>query len=106
MSELEKRKRQLVLESEVYRETLRLELHTFVIYGRQTARRIRDARTYFSLLLRVLSAARFLFSAKPKQKEQSSFGRFGRMAWMGWRAYQRFGPAVRSFFTRRAARQD
>ena len=93
MSELEKRKRLLIAECEVYRETLKLELQTFRIYGLYAKKRLKTFNTYTPMLLTALPLLRSLFVAR---KKTGSWKRMGTMAWLGLQLYQRFGPLLRN----------
>jgi len=95
MSDLDKRKRLLIAECEVYRETLKLELQTFKIYGLYAKKRLRTFNTYTPLFLTGLPLVRALFVAR---KKTSSWKRLGTMAFMGLQLYQRFAPMLRDAF--------
>ncbi len=95
MSDLQKRKRLLIAECDVYRETLKLELQTFKIYGFYAKKRLKTFNTYMPFLLTAVPLLRSLFVAR---KKTGSWKRMGTIAWLGMQLYHRFGPIVREAF--------
>jgi hypothetical protein len=102
MSELEKRKRLLIAECEVYRETLKLELQTYKIYGLCAKKRLKSFNTYAPLLLTGLPLVRALFAGRKAmargQKKLSGLKGLGTVVFMGLQLYQRFAPLLRDAF--------
>jgi hypothetical protein len=101
MSDLAQRKKLLVAECEVYRETLKLELQTFRIYGLRTKRKLSAINTYTPMLLTGFPLARALFAAR----KAPMWKRLGTMAYLGWQAYNRFGPVIRGALAQYSARE-
>jgi hypothetical protein len=99
MSELEKRKRLLVAECEVYRETLKLELQTYKIYGLYAKKRLKTFNTYAPLLLTGLPLLRAVLVGRKAvaagRKKLSGLKGLGTILFMGLQLYQRFGPLLR-----------
>ena len=96
MSDLEKRKRLLVAECEVYRETLKLELQTYKIYGLYAKQRLKSFNTYTPLLVTGVPLIRALLAGR---KKMSGWKGLGTLAFLGLQLYQRFGPLLRETFS-------
>lgn len=86
MSALEKRKKLLAAEADVYREVLKLEAWNFKVYGAQLKRRARSVQTYAPLVAMGLPFAASLF----RRRRKSIWQRLGSMALM---AFQTLGAA-------------
>jgi hypothetical protein len=101
MSDLKQRKKLLVAECEVYRETLKLEMQAFRIYGLRTKRKVTSFNTYTPLFLTGFPLVKALFAAR----KTPVWKRLGTMAYLGWQAYQRFGPVIRGAFAQYSSRE-
>ncbi len=94
--DLEARKRALITESEVYRETLKLEVQNLQLYSIRMRRRFSNLAKIAPLLLLVKPIASLFFKQrKPVVKR----GLFGSLI-LGWRLYRQFAPVVGTFLNR------
>lgn len=100
LKELELRKRTLVAESEVYRQTLRLEARNFNLYALSLRRKLDVLRWLNPLLTVGAPLVGSLFGARRAPARRGWLG----MLLRGWRLYRQFGPVLQSFFTRGASR--
>jgi len=94
MSPLETKKRALVAESEVFRETLKLELHNLRLYGVRTRQKLTNFTSPNKLLMFAAPFAGFLF----RRKRSSLIRRFA----MGLLSYQftnRLLPVLTALFS-------
>lgn len=87
--ELELRKRALAAESEIYRETLKLEFHNLRLYGASVKRRLSVFRAIGPIMLAVAPIAAMLV----KRRTEARLGVFGK-ALRGWQLYRKFAPAL------------
>jgi hypothetical protein len=97
--ELETRKRVLAAESEIYRQTLKLELHNLHLYGLGVRRRL----SVFRWIRPALSvagpfAALWFTSRRAKAERARPAGLLGKVL-LGWRLYQKYGHLVRNLFS-------
>ena len=99
MTDLEKRKKLLVVESEVYRETLKLELQNLKNLSQYARAKVGSIRTYGSILMLAISIGRTLFS---KKRRNSMEGLFQGLMW-GWRTYGRLSSLFRNHRAAKAA---
>ena len=93
MSDLEKRKKLLIAEGEVYRESLKLQIQNLRIYGIKTKRRF----TSFNAGNPVLAFGVPMIASMLGRKKRSR--RWGALAFLGWQLYNRFGATVIGRFT-------
>jgi hypothetical protein len=94
MNSLEAKKRALVAESEVFRETLKLELHNMRLYGVRTRQKLSSFASPNKLLMFAAPFAGFLF----RRKRSSLIRRFA----MGLLSYQftnRLLPLLTAFIS-------
>jgi len=94
MNSLEVKKRALVAESEVFRETLKLELHNLRLYGVRTKQKLGSFTSPNRLLMMAAPFAGFLF----RRKRSSLMRRFA----MGLLSYQftnRVLPLLNALFS-------
>jgi hypothetical protein len=96
VSDLEKRKRMLVAECEVYRQTLKLELHNLKICALRNKRRLTSFRAS-NPLLTMLPMLSVFFTAR---RRRFSWKQFAAAAFMGLQFYNRFAPWCRGLFVR------
>jgi len=97
IKELEARKRALVEESDLYRQTLRFEIHNLRLRAMWTKRRA----TWLTLspLLPLLAPLIKAF-VKRKQTQRSSKWRIVSAALAGWQLYQKISRFVPAIFSR------
>jgi hypothetical protein len=96
VSELEKRKKMLVAECEVYRQTLKLELHNLKISALRNKRRITSFRPS-NALLTMLPMISVFFTAR---RRRFSWKQLTAAAFVGLQLYNRFAPLCRGLFVR------
>ena len=94
MNDLAARKRALSAESEIYRQTIRLEVRNVQLYVAYQRSRLRTFKQYAP----ILSAAALLARAYVAKKNRP--GLLGRALWL-WQIYQRAAPALRFFVSPR-----
>jgi len=99
MNELEAKKRALVAESEVYRETLKLELHNLRLYVSRTKQKLTSFTrpNPFLMLAAPLAGAFF-------RKRRSSWLRRATMAFLSWQLSNRLIPFLSGLFSAPRAR--
>ena len=94
MKELELKKKALAAESEVYRETLKLEVRNLGLYGNYL--KVKATRAPLRLLKFVPAVAGLLWKRrKPKTPTWAT------AAVIGWQVYNRVLPMCQSLFSRR-----
>jgi hypothetical protein len=100
VDQLEAKKRALITEAEVYRQTLALEIQNLRHYRLGAERRLKQFSGLFMLiplggsLLGMISAALF------RRKRRSKLRRWLPTALMGWRFYRKFGPMLQPLVAR------
>ena len=87
MKELEARKRALVAESELYRETLKLELLNLQVYGQRMERKVASYAALKPLLFIVAPLVGFLLGRRRLERR----GLFATVL-IGYRLYRGFAP--------------
>src|SRR6266566_6873363 len=94
MNEFEAKKRALVAESEVYRETLKLELHNLRLYVSRTKQKLTSFTrpNLFLMLVAPLAGAFF-------RKRRSSWLRRATMAFLSWQVSNRLMPFLSGLFS-------
>jgi len=98
MKDLQARKRALAAESEVYRQTLKLELQNLRLYGMSLKRKVTKARA--SSL--ALAAGAPLLWALLFKRRRSKLG-LASAAVTAWNLYRKFAPLFRGFFAQSEA---
>ncbi len=98
LKELEARKKALAAESEVYRQTLKLEARNFWLYGLSAKRKLTQPRFWNPWVL--IGPALAGFWLRRRRKRRSSFQRIASGALLGWRLYRKFSPLCHQLFTR------
>lgn len=93
MSDLDNRKKLLIAEAAVYRETLKLEIQNLRIYGLKTRQRLTSFGGGNPILAIAVPMLTSLIARKRKARK------WGALAFIGWQLYKRFGAA----FTHRPA---
>lgn len=107
MNALEAKRRALAAESEVYRQTLRIELQNLRLHTAQFKRRLSGWSTIPLLVLTPLVG-----NALGSRLGETFWGRRQRSRWprliqagmTGWRLYRQFKPVVQAIFGASAAR--
>jgi hypothetical protein len=94
MNELEAKKRALVAESEVYRETLKLELHNFRIYALRAKQKLKSFGRPNPLFMLLGPMAGALL-----KRRRSSWLRKMAMAFVSWQLFHRAAPFLRGFLS-------
>src|SRR6266705_1973439 len=101
VKELEARKRALAAESEVYRQTLKSELHKLDLIAVHARRRFLKATAFSPLIMLSMPAVGFfvrrMFTRQKRieNKQRSSLARFITKAAFGWRMYRKVAPFCR-----------
>ena len=104
--EIEERKRALIAESEIYRQTLILEVQNIRLYSVRVQKKL----AWLRMLNPILMVAGSLlgprwFRGRERRKRRGLWSRILGGALLGWRLSRRFSPAVRSLlFGRSRAR--
>ena len=95
LKELEARKRALVAESEVYRQTLTLEIQNLRIYRVRMQKKLVVARLANPLFLFGASflGSRF-FGRSARRRPRGKLSRVVGATLMGWKLFRQFGPAI------------
>ena len=91
VKELESKRKALAAESEVYRETLKLEARNMALYAKYL--KVKSSRAPFEYL-KFLPAVATLFFRRKKPKGP----RFLTTALLGWQVYNRVLPFCRAMF--------
>ena len=100
VKELEARRQALAAESEIYRQTLRLEVQYLRLYAAGWKRTVRKWTFFNPLLLMLVPLARAFFSLRHRQR--SRWQRLVPLLLLGWRVAQKLLPFFRSPATREA----
>jgi hypothetical protein len=99
LSELEEKKKALIAEAEVYRQTLKLEIQNVRLYGAKARRAVGSFS--FSNPLLVIGAT----LAGTLLKQRSAFKlRAATVTFMAWQIYQRLVIPIRGMFFRKRSR--
>ena len=99
VKDLEARKRALVAESEIYRQTLKLEVQNVRLYAVGFKRQYAMFRTLQPLLMLGLPFAGSLFGRRSRR-----LGLF-RKALIGWKIFKQLSPWISRLFAKSAARR-
>jgi len=102
MNELEARKKALVAESEVYRETLKLEIQNLRLSAIQARRKVSFLGTASSFLMLAAPLAGRLFSSE----RPHPFRRVLKAGFVGWRLYRKIGPLMGTLFPTRTRKPE
>jgi hypothetical protein len=99
---LEERRKALAAESEVHRETLRLEVQNLRLGALTTQRRLAVARSTVPVLLLAAPLLLRMFS-RPPQAERPKCGLLAK-GLFAWRMCRQFSPFIANLFRRQALR--
>lgn len=102
LNDLERRKRALVAESEVYRQTLTLEIQNLRLYGVRMQKKLAVMRLANPLFLfgASLLGSRLFRRRRAERKPRGKWTRLFGAALMGWRLFRQFGPLAQRVFAR------
>ena len=115
IEELQARKRALVTESEICRETLKVELHNLLLYGssfRKRFEKVRSAGPWFLLAVPIIAPLLGFLFHKKKSEPHPSSGIKGKIATalVGLRLFRKYSPMVSSlvshFMSKRRSAED
>jgi len=95
VNDLERRKKLLMAEAAVYRETLKLEFQNFRIYGIKTKRRMTSFRGGNPLLAFGIPMLTSLIAKRRGARKWSA------LAFLGWQMVSKLGPVLASRSRRR-----
>jgi len=101
MKDLEARKRALAAESEVYRQTLKLEIQNLRLCGIRAKRKF----SFFGALNPLLTLGGPLAGAMLGGKGRGPLFRCIKSAVVGWQLYRKLGPLIEAFFPTRTRQQ-
>jgi len=101
LAELEEKKKALVAESELYRQTLKLEIRNVQLSVVGTARRVSHFKSLFAIIPVGSSLLGMLVAGLFRRKKRQAGGlRILPTALMGWRLYQRYGSMLQPFLSK------
>ena len=95
MNDLERRKKLLIAEAAVYRETLKLECQNLRIYGIKTTRKLKSFGAGNPLLAFGVPLLASLVARKRKAR------RWGALGFIGWQIYNRLTQSLMAARSRR-----
>jgi hypothetical protein len=95
---LEERRRALVAESEVYRQTLHLHARNFRLYATRTNNRFQGLTKLSPLIALALPLAKLLLERK-KTRSRSPLLRLATAGFAGWKIYRKFSPVLKGLFS-------
>jgi hypothetical protein len=104
MRELRERKRQLVAESEVYRETLRLEVQNLRLYGLGLKEKLSALRAMNPLFVAAATLLGTPLGGVFARRRKRSWLRLGLTSLVGWQVYRQVAPLLQLFLQRSRAR--
>lgn len=108
VKQLEVRKAALAAESEIYRQTLKLELQNIRLHSLQTKQRFSALASH--PLVRVVSLAATLWSSRLRGglsgARSPRWLRLATSAFIGWRTYRKLAPLLRGLFGRTPPTRD
>jgi hypothetical protein len=100
--ELEEKRRALAAESDVYRQTIRLEIQNLRLHALHTKRKFSSLTTPNPLLMMILPFAKSFLMKRMFRRSKNRFGllRLAAGAFFGWKAYRKFAPLLGDLFSR------
>lgn len=104
MTDLEARKKLLVAESEVYRQTLRLDIQNVKLYSLRLRRKWAQYAALKPIVLAGLPVASALFSRK-RQAQQAPRTLISSVI-AGWRMYQKAQPVIAALLAKYMAQRQ
>ena len=101
LAELEARKKALVAESEIYRQTLQVEVRNIQLSVAGTTRKLSHFKSLFAIVPVGSSLLGMLIAGLFRRKKRESSGlRLLPTALMGWRLYQKYGPMLQPLLSK------
>jgi hypothetical protein len=102
VKELEEKRRALAAESEVYRQTLTLEIQNLRLHAAHTKRRFSSLTTPNPLIMMILPFAKSFLVRSIVRRTKNRFGllRVAAGALFGWKVYRKFAPLLRDLLAR------
>lgn len=100
MRELHARKRLLVSQSDIYRETLRLEVYNLRVYGDGLKRRFSAFRAMSSLLLVAAGMRGAPLGRTRVPRRRRNWLRLALTSLLSWKVYRQVAPLLRAFTER------
>lgn len=105
ITDLEARKRALVTESEICRETLKIEVDNLRLYAAGFRNRFEQVRNFGPLLLLAVPLVGFLFGKRAQAPRASGLKGGIATALLGLRLYRKYGPLLRTLFAQFVAKK-
>lgn len=106
LKDLAARKQLLVVESEVYRQTLRLDAQNLRLYTLRMQQKLAAYAALKPLVLAGLPIASALFTRKREEEAAQQPRSLLSMVMTGWRMYQRLQPAIASLMANYMAQKE
>ncbi|HYG36861.1 MAG TPA: hypothetical protein VEC99_18860 [Clostridia bacterium] len=109
VTEFQARKQALIAESEVYRQTLLLEVQNIRLYSADLKRKVNRLRIYKPLILAAPVAVSMLgsmFRRRTQAKRPAGWRRVLAAVLMGWRFYRKFGPVLQTMVAQQFAQRS
>lgn len=101
VKDLKARKRALVAESEVYRQSLRLEIHNLRLYGVRMRRQLTGWTSH--PLVKLAPLALSLFRSRRRKRSSGLFGAL-RTGFFLWQTYRKLAPGLWQLVSRQMRR--
>ncbi len=96
IEELEKRKRELVEQSEIYRQTLQFEVQNLRLCASGVTRKVNAVRSFNPLIMLAAPLLRSFFERKLRKSKLGLIAK----GFMFWRLYRQFSPLLQNLFSR------
>lgn len=101
MKDLEQKKKMLIAESEVCRQSLRLEIQNLRLFSVRTRQRFKGFGVPKQAWM-LAAAGAFSLWGRRRARRRLSFWRLGGLGMVGWKLFQRVVPFCRGMFGRKA----
>jgi hypothetical protein len=105
MNQLEQRKRALVAESEVYRQTLNLEIQNLRLCILALEQKVKQYKGLFTFIPLASSLVGMLSGGLFRRRRKAGWRRLLGSGILGWRFYRKFGPMFQSALAQWLARK-
>ena len=105
MKQIEERKRALIAESEIYRQTLNVEIQNLRLYSVALGQRVNRYKGLFTLLPLASSLVGMLSGRGFRKRPKAAWRRLLSAGILGWRFYRKFGPFAQSTLAQWLARR-
>jgi hypothetical protein len=96
IEDLEQRKRALVEQSEVYRQTLQFEFHNAQLYAAGLTRKVNVVKSFNPLMVLATPLLKSFFARKLRSSKLGLLAK----GFLFWRLYGQFSPLLRGLFSR------